>query len=239
MKTLFIVSTPIGNLQDITIRAIKTLFNVGIVFAENPTKTSILIDRLQKTYPEMTGEEKPKLVSFNEYEEPIKISEAMNYLKEYDVALVSSAGTPVISDPGYKLVIEAYKNGIKVVTIPGPSALASSISISGLPSDKFIFIGFLNKSVVKKTKFLENLKTSLETMAKNKIFPTVIAYESPHRLVETLNTIKAVYGNITVVLTRELTKIHEERVCNKVENLLSSLPKKPLGEYCVMFNLKN
>ena len=239
MKTLFIVSTPIGNLQDITVRAMKTLFSVDLVLAENTTKTSILIDQLMKTYPEITGTKKPKLISFNEYEEPIKISEAMNYLMEYDVALVSSAGTPVISDPGFKLVIEAYKNGVKVVTIPGPSAVVSSISISGLPSDKFIFVGFLNKSIVKKTKFLQNLKTALETMGKNKIFPTVIAYESPHRLFETLNAIKAVYGNITIVLTRELTKIHEERICDKVENVLSFLPQKPLGEYCVMFNLKN
>lgn len=239
MKSLFIVSTPIGNLQDITVRAMKTLFNVGIVLAENTTKTSILIDQLMKTYPEITGTNKPRLVSFNEYEEPIKISEALNYLKDYDVALVSSAGTPIISDPGYKLVIEAYRSGVKVVSIPGPSAAISSISISGLPSDKFIFVGFLNKSVVKKTKFLENLKASLDTMSKNKIYPSVIAYESPHRLFETLKAIKAVYGNINVVLTRELTKIHEERISDSVENLLSGHAQKPQGEYCVMFCLKN
>lgn len=239
MKNLYIVSTPIGNLQDITVRAIKTLFAVNIVLAENTTKTSILIDQLMKTYPEITGPKKPRLVSFNEYEEPIKISEALNYLKDYDVALVSSAGTPVISDPGYKLVIEAYKNGVRVVPIPGPSAVVSSISISGLASDKFLFIGFLNKSIVKKTKFLKNLKNSLDIMAKNKIYPSVIAYESPHRLFETLKAIRAVYGNITVVLARELTKIHEERICDKVENLLSTLRQKPLGEYCIMFNLKS
>lgn len=239
MKTLFIVSTPIGNLQDITIRAIKTLFSVDIVLAENPTKTSILIDQLKKTYPEMALDKKPKLISFNEYEEPIKLSEAINYLKDYDVALVSSAGTPIISDPGYKLVIEAYRNGVKVVPIPGPSAAISAISISGLPSDKFLFVGFLNKSIVKKTKFLENLKSSLIVMSKNKIYPTVIAYESPHRISETLQAIKTVYGNINVVLARELTKIHEERVNDNIENLLLNLPKKPLGEYCVMFCLKN
>ncbi len=239
MHDLYIVSTPIGNLQDITVRAIKTLFNVGIILAENPTKTSILIDQLQKTYPELTGNKKPKLISFNEYEEPIKIAQVINLLKENDIALVSSAGTPIISDPGYKLVFEAYKHGIRVVPIPGPSAVAASVSISGLPSDKFIFVGFMSKSIGKKTKFLTNLKSSLDDFSKNGIFPTVIAYESPHRLKETIQAIKEVFGNVKLVIIRELTKIHEERIEGYADDILKNLPNKPLGEYCVLFNLKN
>lgn len=239
MHDLYIVSTPIGNLQDITIRAIKTLFSVGIILAENPTKTNILIDQLQKTYPEMTGEQKPKLVSFNEYEEPIKISEALNYLKDYDVALVSSAGTPIISDPGYKLVFEAYKHNVRVIPIPGPSAITTSVSISGLPSDKFLFVGFMNKSLSKKTKFLTNLKSSLDNLSKNDIFPTVVAYESPHRLKETIDAIKVVFGNVKLVMVRELTKIHEERIAGYTDEVLENLPDRPLGEYCVLFTLKN
>ena len=149
---LYIVATPIGNLQDITIRAVTTLFSVKYILAEESSKTSIFLTTIQERYPELVGNmTKPKILSFNEFEEENAIPKAITLLSEGDVALVSAAGTPLISDPGFKLVREAVKRGYEVVSIPGASSVIAALSISGLPTNKFIFLGFLS-SINKESK---------------------------------------------------------------------------------------
>lgn len=237
---LYIVATPIGNLQDITIRAIKTLFEVDYIYSEQPSKTSILLKRLKGDYPELMSPGKnPKVISFNEFEEESRIYDVLRLLQEYSVALVSEAGTPLLSDPGYKLVREAWKKGIRVIPIPGPSSILAALSISPLPTDKFTFIGFPPKSEGKKTHFFEKLKSTLEDAQTNDFSSTIVMFESPHRLIETLTIMNTIFGNMEIVLAKELTKIYEnleKEPVNKIIELLSLKP--PKGEYIILFNLK-
>src|SRR5690606_38033152 len=122
-------------------------------------------------------------------------------------ALVSDSGTPLISDPGYKLVKSAIERGIEVTSIPGPSAVVTALTISGLPPDKFLFLGFLPKSSTKRKKILSTLKDTLSQMESSKITPTTLFYESPHRIIETLMDLKEIFGDIQIALAKELTKI--------------------------------
>ena len=242
MNNLYIVSTPIGNLQDITIRAIKILQQVDYILTENPQKTGTLLSEIKKRYPELCDENKhPKILHFNEYIENEKAYEFMNLLeKGYNVALVSEAGTPLISDPGYKLVHFALSKGIKLISVPGASAVAAALVCSGLPTDKYFFLGFLPKTKLKKEKHLSNLKSSLEDLSRNGLNPTVIFFESPHRVLETLYVLKNVFGNIRISLGRELTKVFEENVSDNLSNLIAKFEtSNPKGEFTVLFNLKS
>src|SRR3989338_7928240 len=194
---LYVISTPIGNLGDITKRAVDTLKNLDILLVED-TRVS---GKLLKNF-----DIEAKMVSFNEHSEKTKTASIISLLKEgKTVGIISDAGTPLISDPGFLLVREAVKNGIKVTAIPGPTALIYALSISGLPADKFIFLGYLPKKEGKKTKILKNLKKTSQY-----ITATVIFYESPYRLLSTLKSINEVFGDIDIVICRELTKLHEE-----------------------------
>ena len=225
-KGLYIISTPIGNLGDITKRAVETLKNLDILLVED-TRVS---GKLLKNFDIDT-----KMVSFNEYSEKTKTATIISLLKEgKTVGIISDAGTPLISDPGFFLVREAVKNNIKVTAIPGPTALIYALSISGLPTDKFIFLGYLPKKEGKKTNILKNLKKASEY-----ITATVIFYESPYRLLATLRNINEVFGDIDVVVCRELTKIHEEVLRESVLKLVDHFSTTaPKGEFTLLFHSK-
>ncbi len=226
MGTLYIVSTPIGNLKDLTFRALETLERVDYVLCEDTRVTVKLLNHYFL---------KKQMVSFNDFNENAKTQSVLNDLTSgKDIALVSDAGTPLISDPGFKLVRESINKGIMVKAIPGPSAIITSLIISGMPPDKFIFLGYLPKKEIQLEKTFFTLKKSLENVNSTAIF-----YESPYRLVNTLIIIKRVFGNIDVVVCRELTKIHEEILRDKVSILIDYFSKtRPKGELVVLCSLK-
>ncbi|PJC29104.1 16S rRNA (cytidine(1402)-2'-O)-methyltransferase [Candidatus Shapirobacteria bacterium CG_4_9_14_0_2_um_filter_40_11] len=227
---LYIVATPIGNLDDITLRALNTLFTVDVVFCEDTRKTLNLLRLSQKT-----GQVIPKLVSYFEENEFKRIPEIVSELeKGTKMALVTNSGTPTISDPGFKLVRECRQRNIPVISIPGPSSPIAALACSGLPTDKFLFLGFLPNKQSHRRKIFENVKESLETVS-----ATVIFFESPFRLIKSLMDLKEVFGDIEIVICRELTKIYEEVSQEKVSNFVEEYSqKKPRGEFVVLFNLK-
>lgn len=220
---LYIVSTPIGNFKDITLRAIETLREVDLIAAEDTRHTG----KLLKEY----GIDTPLTSHF----EHNKLQKSKILLKEMqegrDIALVTDAGTPGISDPGYRLVEVAKQNGIPVTVVPGPSACLAALSLSGLPTDAFIFEGFLPVKKGARRKKLEALKNEKRT---------VIFYESPHRIIKALEDVRDCLGDPVVVLARELTKKFEEARSQKASTWLEEYTqKKPKGEFVLLFNLKN
>jgi len=240
MGILFLVSTPIGNLEDITLRALKTLFNVEVIACEDTRKLGQLLN-LYKTSERFTSisrlmdttcTKKPNLISLYEENEIKRIPEIINYLREgKNVALVSNAGTPTISDPGYKLVRECIDENILVESIPGPSSVLTALTISGLPTDKFLFLGFLPKKQSKRLKLLKNYTLT-------PIPCTLIFFESPFRLLKTLEELKELFGDIEIVICRELTKIYEEIRREKISVSINHFIKvKPKGEFTLLFNI--
>ena len=222
---LYIISTPIGNLGDISTRAVDTLKNLDVLLVEDTRVTG----KLLKNYDIET-----KMISFNDYSEKTKTASVITLLKEGKrVGIVSDAGTPLISDPGFLLVREAVKNGIQITAIPGPTALIYALSVSGLPADKFIFLGYLPKKEGKRTNILKNLKKGFDY-----ITATVIFYESPYRLFATLRNINEVFGDIDLVVCRELTKLHEEIRREKVTKAIKHFSEiAPKGEFILLFHL--
>jgi 16S rRNA (cytidine1402-2'-O)-methyltransferase len=191
--TLYVVATPIGNLEDITLRAIRILKEVRLIAAEDTRRTRILLDKYEISTP---------LTSLYDQNEAKKSGLLIaRLLKGEDVAYVSDAGTPGISDPGYILVREAVSRGIRVAPIPGASALIAALSVSGLPMDSFVFLGFLPSKSMRRRKLLTSLREDERTL---------IFYESPHRLLASLKDIAAVLGDREMVVSREMTKIHEK-----------------------------
>jgi len=219
---LYLVATPIGNLKDITLRAIEVLSSVDIIACEDTRKTGLLLQRLKIVH-------KPQLLSYYEENEQGRIPQIINFLKEgKNVALVSNAGMPTISDPGYKLVRECLKQGFLVETIPGASSVLTALTVSGLPTDKFLFLGFLSKKEGKR-------KTSLESLPKK---TTIIFFESPFRLLKSLRELKEIFGDMEIVICRELTKIYEEVRREKISQSISYFEKtKPKGEFTLCFNI--
>lgn len=221
MNNLYIVATPIGNLQDITLRAIDTLKNVELIVCEDTRVTSVLLNKFEIKKP---------LLSLNEFNEEHISYDILKRLETQNVALVSDAGTPLISDPGYRLVKEARKKGVNIIPIPGASAVITALSVSGLPTDKFYFLGFLPKSTGKAQKILEESK---------QVNATIVLYESPHRIKQLLNLLNITFGDIAITLARELTKVHEEIMSAKISEFQTIYEAKlPKGEFVVMFNLK-
>lgn len=222
--TLFIVATPVGNLGDITLRALEVLRSVDAVLAEDTRRTAGLLTHYDIKKP---------LISFFEGNEERKILEVLEQLKRGgQIALVSDAGTPLISDPGFKLVREAIKQGIKVDSIPGPSAITLALTLSGLPPDKFIFLGYLPKTSGKAQKVIEHIKKILEIQNM-----TVILFESPYRLIKTLILIKQNLGDIAIVVCRELTKVHQEVRRENISDVIAHFEKvAPKGEFTILFN---
>lgn len=219
---LYIVSTPIGNREDITLRALRILKEVDLIAAEDTRHTGLLL----KHY----GIQKP-LTSYFEGNELKKRDFILSKLKQGDrIALVSDAGTPGISDPGFRLIQLAIENQIPVVPIPGPSAVIAALSVSGLPSDAFLFKGFLPHKSKKRRDLLNQLE---------KVRETLIFYESLHRISETLKDILEILGDREIVLTRELTKIYEEVLRGKVTEIQSQIGVRKLkGEITLLVSGK-
>jgi len=226
---LYLVSTPIGNLEDIALRALNTLFSVEIVLCEDTRKTLNLLEHYRKP-----GQSLTKLISYFEENELKRIPEVISELKKgTNIALVTNSGTPTISDPGFKLVRECWKEGIKVITIPGPSSPIAALASSGLPTDKFLFIGFPPNKSSQRIKLFTNLKESLKSISS-----TVIFFESPFRIQKSLVDLKDVFGDIEIVICRELTKVFEETKKGKISQLIDHFSKvKPKGELVILFNV--
>jgi len=216
--TLYIVSTPIGNLSDMTLRAIETLKSVDLIAAEDTRHTKILLDRYGITTP---------MTSYFEYNKLRKTEYLLKALGEgRSVALVSDAGTPGISDPGWKIIRMCIDGGIPVVPVPGASGLVSALTISGKPTDKFTFEGFLSPKPIKRKNQLAKLRDEKRT---------AVLYESPHRIEKLLGDILEVYGDIEIVLARELTKKFEEVLREKASALIERFKaSKPRGEFIVI-----
>ncbi|GIS42583.1 MAG: 16S rRNA (cytidine(1402)-2'-O)-methyltransferase [Candidatus Neomarinimicrobiota bacterium] len=214
---LYIVATPIGNLKDFTFRAIDTLKEVDFVFAED-TRNSI---QLMKHYKIET-----KIDSYHEHNNVKKIPKIINLLNEgKNIALISDAGTPTISDPGYKLIRACIDEEINIIPIPGASAVTAALSASGLPSDSFFFLGFLphKKGRKKKISFLKSLDN------------TIIIFESPHRLLKTLKELHDELGERPVVVARELTKLYEEIIRGNFDSIIEYFEsKKVKGEIVII-----
>ncbi|MBI3587443.1 MAG: 16S rRNA (cytidine(1402)-2'-O)-methyltransferase [Ignavibacteriales bacterium] len=215
--TLYLVATPIGNLDDVTYRAVKILSSVDLIAAEDTRKTKILLDHYNIAKPMLS------YYSFNEKQRAPQLIEKL--LQGQSIALVSDAGTPGISDPAFFIVRSALEHSIPIIPIPGASACISALIISGLPTDSFVFEGFLPLKKGRKTKF-ESLRTEPRT---------IIFYESPHRVLKTLNEISTYFGDRRVVVARELTKKFEEVVRGPVSSVLKELSAKtPRGEYVIV-----
>ena len=228
LGTLYIVATPIGNLQDITLRAIKLLKETEYIACEDTRTANILLKSI--------GAEKNKfLISYFEGNEDARIPKIINLLKNgKDVALITDAGTPGISDPGFRVVRSALNEGIAVRTLPGPSAGISGIVISGLPTDKFIFLGFPPQKEANRKRLFTSLKEVIKIIEE-----TEIIYESPHKILRTLKNLEEIFGNIEIVIERELTKIHEEVVRAKISEFIEKLNKNKIkGELIILFSLK-
>ncbi len=216
--TLYVVSTPIGNLEDITLRAIDTLKKVDLIAAEDTRHTKILLDRYGI---------KTSTTSYFEYNKLQKSDYLLRVLKEgKSIALVSDAGTPGISDPGYTIIRLCIDNNINVTPIPGPSGLIAALAVSGKPTDRFTFIGFLSPKPIKRKNQLKKLREEDRT---------IILYESPHRIEKLLADILEIYGDTELVIAREVTKKFEETRREKVSLSIEHFKShKPKGEFIVI-----
>ncbi|HDD44475.1 MAG TPA: 16S rRNA (cytidine(1402)-2'-O)-methyltransferase [Candidatus Desulfofervidus auxilii] len=213
---LYIVATPIGNLEDITLRALKVLKEVNLIAAEDTRHTKKLLNFYNI---------KTRIISYREQNREKQGKKILKLLKEgKNVALVSDAGTPCISDPGVHLVDLALKEGIKVVPIPGPSALVAALSIAGVPIHPFLFLGFLPQKEGKKRKLFESLKN---------LHYTIVFFESPHRLKKTLKLLEEIYPESKIVIAREVTKFHEEIIRGKIKEIQEKL-KEIKGEITII-----
>jgi 16S rRNA (cytidine1402-2'-O)-methyltransferase len=216
--TLYIVSTPIGNLEDITLRALRVLKEVDIIAAEDTRHSRKLLTHYSISKP---------MISYWGGREKAKSEEVLERLRSgQSVALISDAGTPGISDPGAVLIKKAIVENIKVVSVPGPSALIAALSLSGLPTEEFTFTGFLPHKKSQRQKVLKDL--SLEPR-------TLIFYEAPHRILETLTDMENIFAERRAALAKEFTKIHEEVLRGSISEILSKLKKTTIaGEYVVI-----
>lgn len=200
---LYLIPTPIGNLDDITLRAIKTLEMVDIVYAEDTRETLNLLKYLKIN---------KKVESCHKYTEMKHKDKIVQILKSgKNIGYVTDRGTPLISDPGNVIVDESIKENITVIALPGPNALLPAINMSGLSNEKFLFYGFLNSKQSLAKKELIDLKD---------IKQTIIFYESPHRITDTLSQILDVFGNRNIAIVREISKLHEEVIRDNIENIL-------------------
>ncbi|MGC8955633.1 MAG: 16S rRNA (cytidine(1402)-2'-O)-methyltransferase [Fervidobacterium sp.] len=194
---LYVIGTPIGNLKDITFRAVEVLREVDYILAEDTRRTKILLGHY--------GIQKP-LESFNEHNSYKKLGKVIEHLKSgKKIAQVSDAGMPVISDPGYNLVEACHKNAIPVEVVPGPSALTSALALSGFQGTHFYFIGFMPKD-----KNRRRLLRKIAQVKEYELIDTIVFFESPERLRKTLDDIRSIIGNCQIFIARELTKVHEE-----------------------------
>ncbi len=221
---LYIIATPIGNLKDITLRALEILQQVDGIICEDTRRTAILLNHYQIKKP---------LIVLNDFNEARGVEPLIERLKNReDLALVSDAGTPLISDPGYKLVRECLTQNIPVDSLPGPSAVITALTLSGLPPDKFMFLGYPPEKPGHRLKLLQNLRDREH----NELKATYVMFVSPYKLLRTLTDMKEVLGDIEVSLAHELTKIHQSVDKKKISDWLETL-KNLKGEYILLFNL--
>ena len=231
---LYLVPTPIGNLKDITLRSLEVLKDVDGIICEDTRRTSLLLNHYQI---------KKILLVLNDFNEARVIESIIQQLKSGEnLALVSDAGTPLISDPGYKLVRECIHQGIPIDSLPGPSSVITALTLSGLPPDRFLFVGYPPEKSGRRLKWLEDLKKS---------DATIIMFISPHKLSTTLSNMNEVLGDINVVVAHELTKIHQSVESKLISNWLETLTNPPVfdreaqtesaggpkGEYILLFHL--
>ncbi len=218
MGILYLVATPIGNLEDISLRAVRVLREAGMVAAEDTRQTHKLLERYEIR--------PPRLISYHEHNKIGRLDEVLGALAEGDVALVSDAGTPGLNDPGYELVRAALQAGFEVSPIPGPSAPLAALVASGLPTDAFVYLGYLpRRSVERRARLAEAAQ-----------YPyTLIFLETPHRLLESLADIEAVLGDRPLVAARELTKLHEELLRGTVSSARAHFAQvEPRGEFTLV-----
>ncbi|HLI30587.1 MAG TPA: 16S rRNA (cytidine(1402)-2'-O)-methyltransferase [Terriglobia bacterium] len=215
---LFVVATPIGNLEDITLRAIRTLKEADLIACEDTRHTQGLLEH----YAIRTN-----LISYHEHNEMTRAPELILLMEQGSkIALVSDAGMPVVSDPGCRLVRLAIRHGIPVIPVPGPSAFVASLAASGLPLERFQFLGFLPSKKLARQKALRGLTETAGTL---------VFYESPHRVIEMLEDVLKILGDRPAVFAREVTKIHEEFLSGSVSEILSKLSTKTVkGEITVL-----
>ncbi len=217
---LYVVSTPIGNLNDITLRALEVLKGVDFIIVENTSISLKLLNHYEI--------KKPLIVYFGGNEEKRSEKILKELKKGKTGALITSAGTPCISDPGDILVRKCYKNGIRVIPVPGPSALTTALSISGVGNQQFIFLGFLPRSKARIKKIFLKIPREFN----------VILYESPYRVKRTLEIVYEVFGDVEVILFKELTKRFEDVIIDKVKVILTEIEEKLKGEYVILINLR-
>ena len=221
---LYLVATPIGNLEDITFRAINVLKEVDLIAAEDTRHTLKLLNHYEITKP---------LISYHRHNEDVKSDVLISKLLDgQNVAIVTDAGTPGISDPGEEIVKEAIENNIEVVPIPGACALINALIASGLNTKEFAFYGFLPLNKKNRNSAFDRIK---------KEDKTVILYEAPHKLIKTLEDILEIVGDVSCVLAKELTKIHEEFIRNNISDIIKKLNEKDSikGEYIILLDLTN
>jgi 16S rRNA (cytidine1402-2'-O)-methyltransferase len=219
---LYIVPTPIGNLGDITQRASDVLTSCDFVIAENPGYTKRLLDKLSLQKP---------IVQFAEHNELKVLESIVKKLNDQTACIVTDAGTPGISDPGFRLVRACIAENIEVTALPGPNAAITALSASGLPTDKFFFAGFLPKTEFKILELLTEAQT---------IQATLIAYDSPQRILKTMNWISKSHPECQVVVARELTKVHEEYIRGSAADVFDNLKKRTTikGEITLLVSFK-
>ncbi len=219
MPTLYIVATPIGNLEDISLRALRILTEVPLIAAEDTRRTRHLLT----TY----GIKTP-LTSYHEHNKKARLARLLSHLEKHDLALVSEAGMPGVSDPGYELIVVAIEHGIPVVPIPGPSAVVTALAASGLPTDEFVFVGFLPRKKGERRRLLEAISDEPRT---------IVAFEAPHRLLVALRDIKEVLGDRRIAVCRELTKLYEEIFRGLVHQAIEHF-QEPRGEFTLVIEGK-
>jgi 16S rRNA (cytidine1402-2'-O)-methyltransferase len=215
MPILYVIATPIGNLEDVSLRALRLLKEVKLIAAEDTRKTRHLLNAYDI---------KTSLTSYHEHSTRAKVNYLLDYLEREDLALVSEAGMPGLSDPGYELIVAAIERGVSVVPVPGASAVITALAVAGLPTDQFLYVGFLPRRKGQRQRLLNSLVDEPRT---------IVAFETPHRLKESLSDIKEILGDRRLSVCRELTKVHEEifrgRVSQAGEHFVD-----PRGEFSLV-----
>lgn len=216
-NSLYLIPTPIGNLDDITLRAINILKKVDVLFCEDTRITRMLLSKL---------EIKKKLISCNNINEEVVRNKVIEFLNDgQEVGLVTDRGTPIISDPGYKTVQAVIEHGYNVIGLPGPTALIPALITSGIEPSPFLFYGFLNSKTSKMEKELKSLKN---------LKYTLIFYESPHRIIDMLTTLKKVFGDRQISVNREISKLYEEIYRGSVSTVIEELGTEIKGEFVIV-----
>jgi len=215
VPALYVVATPIGNLEDISLRALRILKQVKLIAAEDTRTTRQLLNFYDIKTP---------LTSYHEHNKRAKLNYLLDCLKEKDVALVSEAGMPGLSDPGYELIATAIEQGIPVVPVPGPSAVITALVVSGLPTDQFLYLGFLPRRLTARRRLFKSVAEERRTL---------VAFEAPHRLSETLKDAVEILGDRRAAVCRELTKVHEEVFRGRLSQAIGHFTQ-PRGEFTLV-----